>query len=564
MSKWGVGKHIFGVALLVASLTLGAVQPVLAVTPKLNLDPSSVALTEGGSQEIDVSLPEPIIGNPDPGWLFIELTPDNPSRLSLDTRSMYYASPSDWTDHKTLTVSAYDDMVVNGDVAATISYTISSNSEYYDGYTGTLSVTIHDNDQPPAITAPVSGQNIPAGSLMVTGTSAANQQIAVKIDGVDSGTTMSDGSGNWSLLVPKVTDGNHSITAQSQASQHYAYMANQYTNAIDVVNVDNHSYVGAINDANSVGATYNKQKGIVYSASDADGNCRILGYDPLTYEVVANITPGIACYAISIALGPGGNTAWLLYGDGGGGGTFAMMEADLTTNTGVNQQPLAALTNLYPSGVAILPDGSQFWVRTIDGIEIFNASDHTHVDFLPLGAGGTGYRHNIVFNSTGTTAYTADISDGLLYVINVADLSIEASVALDEGVNMVALTPDESQLYIASSYAASIYVLDTATNTIVDTHMVDPTLPPESVAIAEDGQWVVGDDHGTGAIFFGTVAGGPTPSSTIYAPFGGSYYSSVGKFVSPPLTVVLGVSTSTSFSATAYLAPNTGLGAGSL
>jgi len=558
MHKRGGVKYVLGVAILVAATAFSAVQPALAAPAKVIVSPSSVTLTEGGSQEIDLSLPEPIISSSGPGYVYIELTPSNVSRLGLSTRFVYYEA-SEWTQHRTFTVSVFDDMAVNGDVDASVSYTISSDSEYYDGYTGTLPVAIHDNDQPPTITAPTPGQNIPAGSLLVTGTAAANQQLGVKIDGVEAGAATADESGNWSLLVPKVAAGNHAITAESRANQQYAYMANLYTHAIDVVNVDTHSYVGAISDAYSAGATYNTQKDIVYSASNADGNCRILGYNPLTYEVVANITPGIACYAISIALGPDGNTAWLLYGDGGGGGTFSVMETDLTTNSSINQQPLAALTNLYPSGIAALPDGSQFWVRTVDGIEVFASADHAHVDSLPLGGGSTGYSQNIVFNSAGTKAYTADISDGLLYVINVADLSVDAAITLDEGANMVALTPDESQLYVTASYTSAIYVIDTVTNTLVDTQAIDQTLPPESVAITEDGQWVVGDDHGTGAIFFGTVAGGPAPSNTIYAPFGGSYYSSTGKFVSPPLTVVLGVSTGTAFSATAYGVPNTGL-----
>lgn len=411
MRKRDVAKYLLAVVVLVASLSFGMAQPVLAEAHNINLSPSSVTLTEGASQVIDVSLPEPLISPNGPGWLYLELSSSNPTRANVSTPELYFEMNS-WTEHQTFTITATDDMVVNGDTTVNINYSYVTESEYYGDYTGSLAVTVLDNDHAPTITAPTPGQNIPAGSLMVTGTAAANQEIGVKIDGISVGKTTADSSGNWHLLVPHVSAGSHSITAQSQTSHHYAYMANAYTNSIDVIDIDNRTYVHEITGAVSVGATYNTAKNIVYSASNADGNCRILGYDPLTYEVVANITPQVACNAISMALSPDGNTAWLLYRDTDTGTIFSIMEADLNTGTSVNEQDLSEITGVYPSGIAITQDQSEFWIRTSNGIIVYDTSDCSWVDTIGFDDPGNAYSHNIVFNQAGTKAYTSTGANG--------------------------------------------------------------------------------------------------------------------------------------------------------
>lgn len=560
MRIWSALKN-GGVALaLIITVVLGVVQSVNAAD-KVTLQPQSATMTEGETQDITVSLDEPIIsGDMDPGFVNVYIENATTSRISTTTTAVFF-NQGDWNAPQTFSITATDDALDNGDQVAKLTFSIYSNSEYYSNYGGTTSVTVLDNDSTTAevnVTSPVAGQNVPAGSLMVTGTGTPGVEIAVIIDGDNKGTTTVDGSGNWNLVVPNISGGSHSIVARVQTSDHYAYLANQYTRSIDVVDVETHSYVYEITDANSAGVTYNEQKNIVYSAATFGDNCEILGYDPLAYEIVAGTASIVECHAVSMTISSDGNTAWLLYDDANNPGDYSVLAVDLNTHAGVSHT-LTHVDNNQSSGIAVSPDQTELWIRTANGIHVFTTGDYSYIDFIPLGVSGSSWENNIVFNKAGTMAYSAD-GDGSVYVIDANTKIATDSVFAGVGTNMVALTPDEGQLYIGASYPSSaIYVMDTATNTITDSFETDPGLPPESLAITDDGQWVVGDDHGSGAIFFGNVNSGATVNNTIYAPGGGSYYTSTGNFVSPTLVKVLGATTTTSFNAIAYTSPNTGL-----
>lgn len=556
-------KHFGIVSILVLSLSFGLVQPVFAAD-KVSLSPATSTITEGQSQDVTIALDEPIIsGDSDPGYLYFNLEVEDSDRVSLSDSSVYYDS-AEWSQTKTFNITADDDPLLNGSETATIYFDVVSNSEFYDGFSGSIEVTVNDNDVAPTvgITYPKPGQSVPAGSLMVTGTATTDKEIVVKVDGKTAGTTESNQAGDWQLLVPKVSAGSHDIVAQVQTSDHYAYMANAYTNSIDVVNLDKHSYVYEIKNADSAGATYNTHNNKVYSASYTNGQCYIAIYNPLTFVREATIgdeSNPEGCSAQSMTLSHDGKTGYMLYYDTDTS-HYSIMVANLATNSLTSSTQLDELDNNYPSGITLSPDSTELWIRTGTGIERISTTGYINLGHIELSETATAYRQNIVFNEAGTKAYTADGVAGVVHVIDANTLQVLESITVDDNVNMVALTPDGSKLYVAASYPTSaIFVIDTANNQIIQTEEVDQGLPPESLAINSDGQWVVGDDHGSGAIFFGDVSSGATVADTIYAPQGGSYYTSTSNFASPTLVDVLGVSTSIEFAATAYKTPNTGL-----
>ena len=72
---------------------------------------------------------------------------------------------------------------------------------------------------------------------------------------------------------------------------------------------------------------------------------------------------------------------------------------------------------------------------------------------------------------------------------------------------------------------------------------------------------MVGDDHGSGQIYFGATSGNATVTNTITAPNGGSYFTSTGDFIAPAHYEVLGDATSVGVIVkAAATVPNTGLG----
>lgn len=553
-----IGLVFIATAILLLSPLLGVVQTVYASAPKLNVNPSSLTVSEGSNREVTLTLPEPIVTpTPDSGYVQVHLTSSDPSRLNVGPDYQYW-SWDEWNQARTIMVMPVDDKLANGDVSATISYEIASDSEFYDGYSGDIAVNITDNDTPPEITAPKAGQNVPAGSLAVTGTAAADSEITVEVDGDEVGTTTADENGDWDIMIDWVDAGSHNVVAKTKTSNHYAYMANAYSGSIDVINVDTQNYAGEIPDSGSEGATYNTYNDTVYSASNVDGKCRIVAYDPVSLEEKAVMSSGNDCNAISLTLSANGHTGYMLYEDDGGSDRLAV--ADLTSNAYLEDHSLSNLGGQWPSGITISPDGSKLWVRHVEGVNIYLTSDWGLDDQIELVDGGSAYRQNIVFSSDGETAYTGDSEEGVVFAIDTDTLNFD-EINVDDGVNMLALSPDGEKLFASASYpSSSICVINTNTNNLIDCEGVDENLPPESIAITDDGQWVVGDDHGSGAIFFGKVSGNADVDHTIFAPSGGSYYTSTDRFTSPSLTSVLGVSTTTDFSATAYQSPNTGLG----
>jgi hypothetical protein len=124
---------------------------------KVNPSPLTVSVAEGDSQVVTITLDEPIIApGPDPAVVTLAFTVDDPSRVSLSTSSLVWAA-SEWAQPRQLTVSATLDGVYNASGTVTLDGVVSSNSEYYDGFTTSITVSIADADPAPTTTTVTTG-----------------------------------------------------------------------------------------------------------------------------------------------------------------------------------------------------------------------------------------------------------------------------------------------------------------------------------------------------------------------------------------------------------------------
>ncbi len=124
---------------------------------RLGFTPVSVNVSENaGAQTIQVRLDSPILVS-DPEYpqphLVISLTSDNPGRVSISPSAVTY-NTNEWSQYKTFTVTPVDNGVTDGDVVVHVNATVVSGSEYYDGFTTSLSVTVFDDEDvtPPVLT----------------------------------------------------------------------------------------------------------------------------------------------------------------------------------------------------------------------------------------------------------------------------------------------------------------------------------------------------------------------------------------------------------------------------
>jgi hypothetical protein len=117
-----------------------------AFAQKVAPDPTSVTMDEDGDTEIvEVTLDEPIIvpeeGDP---WVTINIS-SNDDRVEVSPASVTFLD-SEWTELKEFTITTVGDSILNLDNNVIITLSAVSDSEYYDGYENSVSVTLIDDE----------------------------------------------------------------------------------------------------------------------------------------------------------------------------------------------------------------------------------------------------------------------------------------------------------------------------------------------------------------------------------------------------------------------------------
>ncbi len=113
---------------------------------RVAVDPTSVTMDEDVDIEvITLTLDEPIIvpeeGNP---WITIDISSDD-SRVEVSDLSIVFLS-EEWASEKEFTITTVGDGILNLDNDVTIILSVVSDSEYYNGYENTISVTLIDDE----------------------------------------------------------------------------------------------------------------------------------------------------------------------------------------------------------------------------------------------------------------------------------------------------------------------------------------------------------------------------------------------------------------------------------
>lgn len=112
--------------------------------------PASKTLPEGVATTVSVRLDEPIICSVMDSGCGVDLTfvSSKPSQVT-DGQSIHWAA-NEWNQFRTMTISTTNDHIYTGDQTITLSATAVSNSEYYNGFTITIPVTLTELSDPPA------------------------------------------------------------------------------------------------------------------------------------------------------------------------------------------------------------------------------------------------------------------------------------------------------------------------------------------------------------------------------------------------------------------------------
>jgi YVTN family beta-propeller protein len=196
-----------------------------------------------------------------------------------------------------------------------------------------------------------------------------------------------------------------------------------------------------------------------------------------TNAVIATIPVGI--FPSGVAITPDGSRAYVV------NIINSISVIDTTTNTVVTTIP----SGQFPSGIAITPDGSRAYVvnQFVDNqgsntVSVVDTMTNTIVATISVGRGPS----KIAITPDGTRAYVPNQQDFIISVIDTATNTVVTTIPVN-GTAGIAITPDGTKAYVTSPGAGTVSVVDIATNTVVATISVGTNQTPFDVAITPNG-----------------------------------------------------------------------------
>jgi len=204
--------HRFSVAIVLV-LSISAfydVAPANAVA-RISSAPTTLTLPEGSSAITTIALDEPIVCPGLPCQVSLTFRSSDPSLVTFSPSTLTWLS-TDWSQTRTLTVSALADQKYRGNQSISVSATAVSTSAYYSGFVLNIPVSTIESDRSPAEIAAKAQADADAAAAAAKAqqdhdTALALGTLALAIGTVESG---------LSTLTLAATKGVHPQTAPSK------------------------------------------------------------------------------------------------------------------------------------------------------------------------------------------------------------------------------------------------------------------------------------------------------------------------------------------------------------
>ncbi len=215
-------KNLVRISLiLVVTVLMFSCSLIRASAAKITISPASVTLPEnGGSQVVSLSLDNPIIANSGSQNLTVTLTSSDPN-VTVSPSSVTFLHDQ-WFLPQSFTITTGDVGVANPYHVVTIGLSSSSGSEYYNGYTSSIAVTLIDGDR----TAPMLTELVPIPDQVTSSSATYHFSTSGDITNYEILTDCPDGT------VFNITDGtvsfNNLVIGQSYGDCNVALHLNAY------------------------------------------------------------------------------------------------------------------------------------------------------------------------------------------------------------------------------------------------------------------------------------------------------------------------------------------------
>jgi len=344
-----------------------------------------------------------------------------------------------------------------------------------------------------------------------------------------------------------VNTGSSPVTATITATPSdasYAYIANDASNILSVINTQTNAVVATIPGLTSVyGVSASADGSRVYVTNAGSNTVSVI--NTATNTVVATITVGSVPHGVGVS--PDGTT---LYVANYGSNTVSVISTATNTVTAT----VAVGTN--PQGLSVSPDGNYVYVANFESntVSVINTATDA-VTTVTVGTGPTG----ILVSPDGSRVYVTNKGDNTVSVINTLTNTVITTIVAGISPAGLALSPDGSRLYV-SNYISSgtVTTINTGTNSVTATIGVGSF--PYGISINQDGSMVFVTNISSNTVSVINTATNGVTGATV-----GTGANSVGNFITPgtscagiPVTFTIKVNPTTAQPAAISASPVTG------
>jgi YVTN family beta-propeller protein len=260
--------------------------------------------------------------------------------------------------------------------------------------------------------------------------------------------------------------------AIAQAAASSAYITNQVSNTVSVIDTETNTVVATIMVGGApFGVAVNQDGTRAYVTNETSGNVSVI--DTATNTVVATVPVGHL--SDGVAVNP---IIPRVYVTNFFENTLSVI--DTATNTVVTTLPVGT----SPEGVAVNPAGTRVYVaNSFEGtVSVIDTATNTVVATVTVEGGPFG----VAVNSRGDRAYvTNEFSPNHVSVIDTVTNTVVATVTVGNFPSGVALNAFGTRAYVANPGDGTVSVIDTATNTVVATVTVGMSPVAFGVFIAQ-------------------------------------------------------------------------------
>jgi len=287
------------------------------------------------------------------------------------------------------------------------------------------------------------------------------------------------GTGDISFNAANVTaTETATITVAPAAGSGFAYITNNVTNDVSVIDLATNTVVATIPVGFApFGVSVSADGSRIYVTNRESNNGSVSVIDAATNTVIATIPVGVN--PAGVAVSPDGSLALVA---NSGSSSVSLLET--FTNTVLATIPTPGV---FPSGVTFHPDGFRAYISASNRVLVLDVIAGVITATIPVGGGGYGLR----VSPDGSRVYVACANTDNLYVLDAATNAVLVVVPVGDAPSGVVISPDGSRVYIANENDATVSVLDAATNTVVANIPVSGLLSgPIGISITSDGQFV--------------------------------------------------------------------------